>query len=90
MNLLIDLPTKLKVSYYSSQQDTQRTIALKNDISKTSENRILSIIDSEDTVEQKTDLKTLFKVMSNPFITNKQISNSMKNYEFKVSNLFVR
>lgn len=88
----IPLPTQLEVAYFHGKNCTQRGIAEITDISKSSVNRIISIIGKREERDQKVDFKTqlkyhfvLYKVMTNPFITNKQISNLSKDFEFKMS-----
>lgn len=73
----IPLPTQLEVAYFHGKNCTQRGIAEITDISKSSVNRLISIIGKREERDQKVDFKTqlkyhfvLYKVMTNPFITN--------------------
>ena len=92
MNCPLDYPTKLKIAYFHGQFNTQREIAGKTGSSKSSVNRVIQILNSIEETEYKCDLKSqirnhfiLFKVLQNPFITNRQIYKSIQNFEFKIS-----
>lgn len=91
-NTPIDLPTKFRMAFYSGQQYIQRQIAELTETSKSSVNRVLQLLDKKEAHEVKYDYETqlryhfvLFQIISNPFITYRQISNNMSKFDFHVS-----
>lgn len=91
-NSPIPLPKKLKIAYFYALNNTYRSIAEKTSTSKTTVQRVINLMDSEEIEEIIYDFKTqlrhhfvLYKSLQDPFITNKKISQNLSEYDFKMS-----
>lgn len=91
-NSPISLPKKLKIAYFFGLNNSYRSIADKTSTSKTTVQRVINLMDSEEIEEINYDFKTqlrhhfvLYKAIQNPLITNKKISQNMSDFEFKIS-----
>lgn len=91
-NRQIDLPTIIPVSFYYGQNDSQRLNAEKIGTSKTFVNRNLQLLNKKEEISTKIDVRTelkyhfvLYHVSINSCITNQQISNFSRKFEFSIS-----